>query len=759
MTDPVRPRHAWLLPMATLALMAGILLGRSAASWQGPALGLAAGLLYTLLTQRGKRTIGTMLVVLFFGSLTSWAAFHPVIPAEGDYLVTGVVSQEVELRENMQVRTRLSDVTLNGQPWRHSAYWTYYLREDEALPAALTPGAHVTLTARAYPLSGQENPEGYNFRETQLQQGTAFGLYGADGLTIGDGSFSLAGFTAYLRHMLTGQLLSVMGKEAGAYASAMLLGDRSWLPEEDAAAFRNLGVSHILSVSGYHVGVLSAMLAFLMQPLHCSRKMRLLLRSVVLAGYCLLTGGHAPVIRAALLTFLWESAHIRRRQALPLHGLCCAAFVQLLFDPTQLTGASFQLTYSAMLGLLVIRPGLDRLVPPGRWRRSWLWRAFSASLAAQLGLLPAQLYWFSSLPLLALVTNLFIMTLTTGLMALYWVTLALLWLPGVNTALGWLADLATGLLLSGVRLLGSTDAATLWVRRPDVVFLLGWVLLVIGLAAMPPRRFRPLQCRLALIGLTMTLCILLPLPHEETTYLQFSVGEADAALLHDRDTVIVIDTGEDGHALAGYLQSRRLSVDTLILTHLHADHAGGLRALLDRGIPIRQCCLPVDALIPAIDPGLTDMLDELGAQGTSFRYLARGDMIRTPSGTLTALWPAADSTRPLQDANHRSLVLLAELRGTTMLLTGDLTSLYEGYAAPAADILKAAHHGSDSSTSPAFLAAVDPQLILLSCGQASREASLAARSGGVPLYSTETSGAITIRFDAGSFRVYPFLAD
>lgn len=759
MTDPVRTRRAWLLPMATLALIAGILLGRSASSWQGPAVGLAAGLLYTILTKGRKRTIGTMLVVLFFGSLISWHAYNPPVPAEGTCLVSGVVTQEVELRENMQVRTRLSEVTIDGQPWSRHAYWSFYLREDETLPQELTPGARVTMEAQVYHLSGADNPEGYSFREAQLQSGVTFGVYGADGLTFPQGGFSLPGMTARIRHLLTRRLLTVMGSEAGAYAAAMLLGERAFLPEEDLVAFRHLGISHILSVSGFHVGVLSAMLALMMKPLRQSPKTQLLLRTALLAAYCMLTGGHAPVIRATLLTLLWETARIRHRQALPLHGLCCAAALQLLFNPTLLTGASFQLTYGAMLGLLLIRPRLDRLVPQGHSRMRRFWRALSASIAVQLGILPAQLYWFGSLPLLSLVCNLFVLTLTTGLMALYWLTLGLLWLPGVNAALGWLSAQATGLLLAGVRLLGSSDAFTLWVRRPGAVFLLGWLLLVLGLIAMPPKRFRRLQRRLVLIGTALALFILVPLPHRETTYIQFSVGEADAALLHDMDRVIVIDTGEDGQALAGYLHARRLTVDTLILTHLHTDHAGGVQALLDKGVPVRECCLPADAFVPAIDPGLTELLQQLAADGTTFRFLGRGDVIETPSGTLTALWPVPGRTRPLQDANHASLTLLASLRGTTMLLTGDLTTLYEGYAAHPADVLKAAHHGSDSSTSAGFIDAVSPQLILLSCGNEKRVTSLVGRSGDTPLYSTEISGAITLRFDEGSFRVYPCLAD
>lgn len=758
----LRPAHPWLLPQMTAGLMAGVLLGRATAlaglsSWPGAVIGLAVGLACTMLGAGRRRTLGAVLTAGFLGCLLSFAAYTPPLPAEGTHLITGVVSQEIRLREDGQVQTILADVTIDGQPWRSGAYWTYYLDEGAALPEALTPGAHVAMSGRVYHPSGAENPGGFDFREYLLQRGVHFGVYGADELTFSAGPFSLAGTLAAIRHDLSQRLMAVMGEEAGAYAAAMLLGTRDFIPQEDNSAFSRLGIAHILSVSGYHVGVLTAMLALLLRPLKMRRSHQLLLRCVILWAYCLLTGGSAPVVRAALLALLWELSRVRHRQGLALHMLCCTAAVQLIFTPTLLTSASFQLTYGAMLGLLLLQPGVKRLVRTTHPTLNRVWTALSASIAAQLGLLPAQLYWFGELPLLSLILNLLVALVTTGVMALYWLTLALLWLPGVREALGWLSAQVTGLLLAGVRFLAGLEGISLWTAQMGPVALLGWAMLCLGLIAILPRRFSHRQRVLALAGALLMTATLLPLPHRETTYIQFSVGEADAALLHDQDTVIVIDTGEDGKALATYLHQQRLTVDMLILTHLHLDHAGGVQALLDQGIPVRRCYLPADAEVPSIDPGLLELLDALREGGTELASLSRGNVLTLPSGTLTALWPVAGATRPYQDANHASLALLAEVRGTTLLLTGDLTGTYEGYAAVKADLLKAAHHGSASSTLPTFLEAVDPQAILLSCGDEEREISLATRSGNIPVYSTNASGAITVRFDEGSFRVYPFL--
>ena len=180
--------------------------------------------------------------------------------------------------------------------------------------------------------------------------------------------------------------------------------------------------------------------------------------------------------------------------------------------------------------------------------------------------------------------------------------------------------------------------------------------------------------------------------------------------------------------------------------------------LIDARIPVDVCYLPRDAWLAGdLDEGVLEQLDRLAAAGTRFLVISRGDVIETPSSRLTALWPQAGAVRPGQSANDTCLVLRAEILGTTMLLAADLTDRYEMYAAVPADILKAAHHGSDQSTSPEFLDAVSPQVILLSCGEEAREADLAARTGSIPLYSTHSHGALTLHFTQGAFTVEPFL--
>ena len=208
---------------------------------------------------------------------------------------------------------------------------------------------------------------------------------------------------------------------------------------------------------------------------------------------------------------------------------------------------------------------------------------------------------------------------------------------------------------------------------------------------------------------------------------------------------------------APILRARRLTPDAVILTHLHTDHAGGLRSLIEDEIPVNTILLPEGAEAQDIHPEFIALLDQLQQSGTEIRSLSRGDVLPLPSGILTVLWPEHGKVRSGQDANKYSLVTRLTLKESTVLLAADLPGAYEQYCAAPSDLLKAAHHGSPSSSSPDFISAVSPKAILLSCRQSGRVADFRARSGDIPVYGTPEYGALTVRFEEGKFTVIPYL--
>lgn len=745
------------MPCAALLMMAGIALGFQAPTSAMPMLCVSAALAgLLLLGRRRTRAAGCLLLTFLLGAALGIRTANPTLPPEGDAQVTGVVAGEVDFRaEKGQVRVILRDVTLNGERIASGAYWTFYLKADEKIPDCLMPGARISMTAEVYHPQGQRNPHGYDFRQALRQKNILIGLYGAAKLQALPDGLSLYGLAARFNHRMAQTLRDVCGEKAGQLASAVLLGMRDEVPDEEQEQFRRLGIAHILSVSGFHVGVLVALLALLMMPVK-HRRLRMALTLPMLLAYAFLTGGNAPAVRAVLLWAIVCWGRIRHKRVLMPHVLCASAMIQLMFAPAQLFSASFQMTYGVMAAICGITA---QTAPNAQKKRGWkgkILSLLSVSAAAQFGVLLPELYWFGRVPLLGIAVNVLLVTGMNVLLLLDWVTLLL-------TPIPWLAALpgaATRAVSEGflhlVNALGRF-APTLWTRQPDAWVVLGWLLVFAALLPFGKsrNRWQNRKKRLPMLaaGAVLMATILLPAPFSGTEYMQLDMGDADAAVLRQEKHVLVVDAGEYGGDLASYLRAEHLPVDLLVLTHLHSDHAGGVRELLDEGIPIRQCVMPSGALEADFDEEVLPLLARMEANGTVIETVCRGDILQWAEGKLTVLFPPEGFSA--SNANDGSMALLVEAEGVKLLLTGDLSAQYGQYAAVSADVVKAAHHGSKNGTTQAFLDESAPSAVLVSTKRESAADYLRGITD-ADVYSTLESGAIIIRMADGHFTIELF---
>lgn len=745
------------MPCAALLMMAGIALGFQAPTSAMPMLCVSAALAgLLLLGRRRTRAAGCLLLTFLLGAALGIRTANPTLPPEGDAQVTGVVAGEVDFRaEKGQVRVILRDVTLNGERIASGAYWTFYLKTDEKIPDCLTPGARISMTAEVYHPQGQRNPHGYDFRQALRQKNILIGLYGAAKLQALPDGLSLYGLAARFNHRMAQTLRDVCGEEAGQLASAVLLGMRDEVPDEEQEQFRRLGIAHILSVSGFHVGVLVALLALLMMPVK-HRRLRMALTLPMLLAYAFLTGGNAPSVRAVLLWALVCWGRIRHKRVLMLHVLCASAMIQLMFAPAQLFSASFQMTYGVMAAICGITA---QTAPNAQKKRSWkgkILSLLSVSAAAQFGVLLPELYWFGRVPLLGIAVNVLLVAGMNVLLLLDWVTLLL-------TPIPWLAALpgaATRAVSEGfLRLVNALGrfAPTLWTRQPDAWVVLGWLLVFAALLPFGKsrNRWQNRKKRLPMLaaGAALMATILLPAPFSGTEYIQLDMGDADAAVLRQEKHVLVVDAGEYGGDLASYLRAEHLPVDLLVLTHLHSDHAGGVRELLDEGIPIRRCVMPSGALEADFDEEVLPLLARMEENGTVIETVCRGDILQWAEGKLTVLFPPKGFSA--SNANDGSMALLVEAEGVKLLLTGDLSARYGQYAAVSADVVKAAHHGSKNGTTQAFLDESAPTAVLVSTKRENAADYLRGITD-ADVYSTLESGAIIIRMADSCFTIEEF---
>ena len=251
----------------------------------------------------------------------------------------------------------------------------------------------------------------------------------------------------------------------------------------------------------------------------------------------------------------------------------------------------------------------------------------------------------------------------------------------------------------------------------------------------------------------------------KVAYIQLDMGSEDCAIIQDGRHTTVIDCGEDGRDLSSYLLARGRKVDTLVLTHLHTDHCLGAQDLMDDGIPIDRLILPVGAAQMAVSEEALELLDRLTAYCGEVVVVTAGDSWETERTVARVLWPEQDGIRTGKDANDYCLCLEYRLGDTTLLLTGDLSGAYEPYIRAKADVLKVAHHGSRTSSTPAFLADVSPQTAIISVSGNSNAAKSDSEvyeqltQAGADVYTTAACGAIRIEPCPGGYRVIRFIKE
>ena len=590
---------------------------------------------------------------------------------------------------------------------------------------------------------------------------------------------------AVQRHVRRALAHAVPSAEARGVLLALLLADRSRVDGDTLDTFRQTGLMHLLAVSGLHIGLVGLALYALLKPvlgrLRLSHRTVEALRSavtlVVLAVYVLVTGGSVSVVRAFVMVALVLVGRSFERPADTLNTLGAAALVLLVARPTALYDVGFQLSFAAVAAIVTLTPLLTAAVP-ARVRERTVGGAVvgsvAVSLAATLGTAPVLLAHFGRLPLGALVLNLPAIPLTGLTLGAGLGTVATAgWLAPAAAAFGALADLSARALLLTSRLgAGWLDWAALDVFVEDPFVLAACALAIAALAVWtrPALRLRLALAAVACLGGAAWTNVDDARPHLDAVFLD--VGQGDATLLTlPNGRHVLVDAGlrspyvdEGERTVLPHLDRYGVdALDALVLTHADADHIGGAAAVLES--------VPIARLVVNGRGGETDLWDRVlrtsDSLGVPVQTVSAGDTLALdPSVRLRVLGPtppgrsAGSASRGPVSANEASVVLRIEHGRTRWLLTGDaerggeaaLVAHYRPLLA--SDVVKVGHHGSRTSSTPAFVAAAGrPAFAVVSVARRNRyglpdEEPLARweRTGAQTLL-TSAEGAVWLRSD------------
>ncbi|WP_141491546.1 DNA internalization-related competence protein ComEC/Rec2 [Longimonas halophila] len=512
---------------------------------------------------------------------------------------------------------------------------------------------------------------------------------------------------------------------------ALLLGDRSEVDDAHRTAFAHTGLMHLLAVSGLHV-LLVGMLAYqLLRPvlmrLGWSRRrvdaVRAVFTLMLLLTYMAITGGRPSVVRATLMAALLIGGTLTNRVYASLNALGAAALVLLWMRPAALYDPGFQLSFAAVIGIVLFNPKLMGLLPGafthGTARRFFT-QSVTVSTAALLGTTPFLLLHFGFASGAGLLLNVAAIPLTALALAAGVLTVATSALPQVAHLFGGAADILTQLLLliaqAGAAWFGHWQWAVPHVSSSAVAFMVAGLLIFGGMRTW--RLWHGLAAGLA-VAVFLVWIPLTSRPLSPTLdVLFFDVGQSDAALVRTPDGQhLLVDAGyRTPHfnaatsALLPHLRYTGTSVlDAVLITHPDTDHMGGLPALLRAGV---AKAVWDNGQLPA-RPLQEEAAHLANVADVPYRSIEQGDTLQLGKHARVVAFapPSAEANAVLQSSNNRSAVAALQYGDVQMLFAGDVEAEAErwlvetyGYALRS-DVVTVPHHGSSTSSTPAFLEA------------------------------------------------------
>jgi competence protein ComEC len=568
----------------------------------------------------------------------------------------------------------------------------------------------------------------------------------------------------------------------------MLLGDRAGIAPAIEDAFRDGGTIHVLSISGLHVCILAGLAAFACAALRLPAAASAGAELAALWSYVLFVGAPAPAVRSAVLWTALRGARLAGRTVRPLTAWGIAGLLVHLADPAAPLDAGFQLSFAAVLGLLAsagltggggepprARPGPARVLSAVRGLAGLLLQSAGAE-AATLGL---QVTLFGAVPVAGILLNLAIVPLCSLFLAQ-----AVVYVGAELLAPPLAPLLAAPLEATGL----GTVALTRWAAglapawpvraapsQAGVVAALA-LLLLAACAREGMRtgggggRRRPAAAGAGamLLAAALPLVLVEPAPAADGALrvVMLDVGQGDGiyALLPGGGTLLfdagpVTRTRDAGrNAVEPALRAEGVRrADAAVLSHAHADHHGGFPWLARRGW--------IGCLVENGSPGLGRLRPSLRrsveASGGRWTEVARDTTLLLRGGARLEILPAARAGRSARTSNaaenNRSLVVRLHAGGRVVLLPGDAEAEAERALAARvarADVLKASHHGSATSSDTTWLAAARPRVALISCGEGNRFGHPATATlgrfalAGTCVYRTDREGTIRLTSDA-----------
>jgi competence protein ComEC len=639
------------------------------------------------------------------------------------------------------------------------------------LRAPVAPGDRLTVRGRLEPFDEPRNPGEPSRRALALAEGLA-GRLGAATLIARapPEPRDPRGWAARARASLSCRLRALVGEPEATVIAGALWGERGTLPRDLRDDFQATGTVHVLVTAGLHLGVIAGLVLIALRWCELPRAPAAVTAIGCVAAYAWLSGGHLPSQRAAVMVGLALTARACGARIVSWNALALAAIVVAAIWPASVTSVSFALSFSCVSAIVLFARPLEHALAP--WPLPAKVReALALTISTQIGVWPLSAATFGLVAPYAVLANAFVVPATGVAMLAGMATLAFADVPGAGGIPAALATLDVDAILRVVRCVAALPGARVVVAPPPAIAIVAYDACAVTAAMLLARRPRWAIALLVAASGCVLATTLRP-ADGQLTITHLDVGQADAAVIRTPSGhVILIDAGgtlergasRDGTSPAeeagerivlAYLRHQGIRrVDLMILTHPHGDHVGAAAPIIN--------AMPVGMIFDSGQAysgrAYRDAMAAAGSHHVPVVLARRGMQWTSGDGvTLEVLAPSMPFlTDTGDDVNENSIVVMVRADGFRELFMGDAGEASEARLLAAgvdlhADAVKVGHHGSRYASTAGFVAAVHPQIAVISVGRHNTfghpaEATIDAwHDTGADVLRTDQCGAISL---------------
>lgn len=629
----------------------------------------------------------------------------------------------------------------------------------------VTVGDWIKGYGRLEPLTKPMNPSDYDYGNWQRAQGICGTMKIKWIQIIKQGEKNPL---ADLRAHLSARIQRLFGGRDAGLINLLVLGESTYAPEQLLEAYYDLGVGHLLSISGFHLTTLILGIWFILAMFHVPYSARHGCVVLIIWSYGVLVGLGTATVRAAIVaTVLAIGRCWWQEEDLPT-SLALAGGVIVWGNPYVLGTPSFQLSFGAMIGVIVCSH-LSRLMS-NRVNLTSFMQQVLGTVMITLVILPIMAYHFFEISLLGVILNLLFIPVFAVILPVSFILIGLSYLSfGLAYGLGYLLTSLVQAITRIAVVCQKIGFGNWTVGRPSMLELVLYgMTLILAILVLEqllcPKEEGWWRCYPALLVGVMSIWLMrslvqqiYPSPLEIT---QLYVGQGDAAVIRTpRNQYILMDGGKYGQGLTiqSFLKYKGCDrIDLVIVSHPHEDHIGGVLELLEMRVPIGGIVI-----------GETPKTEETRGLITQLRVLAMDQEVplyEIEEETCITLEQVELVFKPvmhMSDTNEASMLCLVNYGAYTHLFTGDIGEIREGMLENLGDIdvLKVAHHGSGYSTTEDFLLQTKPEYGMISSGknnlyQHPHPQTLSRlENHDVTWYDTKEVGAVWVRTDGETLTI------